>query len=116
MSDERRKFKRRYIMYYSRVFDRRTGRVIGYIVDLTPDGALIISEEPIEPDTVFRLRMDLPEDMNDKSFLFFEARSRWCQRDVDPNFWDIGVQLTQIEAEDTALIERLIAEYGFRDV
>lgn len=116
MQDERRKFKRRYIMYYSRVFDRRTGRVIGYIVDLTPEGAMIISEEPIEPDTVFRLRMDLPEELSDKGYIFFEARSVWCQPDVDPNFFDIGVQLIEIEDEDVALIERMIAEYGFRDV
>lgn len=115
MQEERRKFKRRYIMYYSRVFDRRTGRVIGYIVDLTPEGALIISEEPIAPGTNFRMRMDMPEDITNKGYLSFEARSIWCQRDVDPNFWDIGVQLIHIEPDDIALIERMIAEYGFRE-
>jgi hypothetical protein len=115
MHDERRKFKRRYIMYYSRIFDRRTGRVIGYIVDLTPEGAMIISEEAVEPGSIFRLRMDLPEDLSNKGYIYFEARSVWCQRDIDPNFWDIGVQLTSIEADDVALIERMVAEYGFRD-
>jgi hypothetical protein len=116
MHDDRRKFRRRYIMYYSRVFDRRTGRVIGYIVDLTPEGAMIISEEPIEPQTVFQLRMDLPEDLSERGYIYFEARSVWCERDVDPNFWDIGVQLTTIEPGDVTILERMIAEYGFRDV
>jgi hypothetical protein len=116
MHDDRRKFRRRYIMYYSRVFDRRTGRVIGYIVDLTPEGAMIISEEPIEPQTVFQLRMDLPEELSEQGYIYFEACSVWCERDVDPNFWDIGVKLTTIEPDDVTILERMIAEYGFRDV
>jgi len=113
--DERRKFKRRYLMYYSRVFDRRTGRVIGYIVDLTPDGAMIISEDPIDQNISFRLRMDMPEDISDKEFIDFEAMSVWCRKDVDPHFWDNGFHLTDILEEDIHLIERMIAEYGFRD-
>ena len=102
-------------MYYSRVFDRRTGRVIGYIVDLTPDGAMVISEEPIEPDLHFRLRMDLPEELSEKAFIDFEAQSVWSKKDLDPNFWDTGFHLTNIAPENVNLIERMIAEYGFRD-
>jgi len=113
--DDRRKFKRRYLMYYSRVFDRRTGRVIGYIVDLTPDGAMIISEDPIEPNESFRLRMDLPEEISDKAYIDFDAQSVWCRKDVDPHFWDNGFHLTEINPDDIRLIERMIAEYGFRD-
>ena len=115
MHDDRRKYKRRDLMYYSRVFDRRTGRVIGYIVDITPEGTMIISENPIEPDFQFRLRMDLPENISSRGFIDFEARSVWCKPDMDPNFWATGFQLTQIQPESIELIERMVAEYGFRE-
>lgn len=112
---ERRKFKRRYLMYYSRIFDRKTGSVIGYIVDLTSEGAMIISEDPIDSKQVFQFRMDLPEDLSDKSFLDFEAESVWCKRDIDPNFYDTGIRLLNITPEDRALLDHMIQEYGFRE-
>jgi hypothetical protein len=113
--EERRKFKRRYLMYYSRVFDRKTGSVLGYIVDLTTEGAMIISEEPVDSGLLFQFRMDLPEDISEKSFLDFEAVSVWCKKDIDPNFYDTGLQMMDIAKEDQEIIERMIQEYGFRE-
>ena len=105
MSDgsERRKFKRRYLMYYSRIFD------------LTPEGAMIISEEPIDSKQVFQFRMDLPEELSEKAFLDFEAESVWCKRDIDPNFYDTGIRLINITTEDRNILDYMIQEYGFRD-
>ena len=114
-NDDRRKFKRRYLMYYSRVFDRETGSVLGYIVDVTPEGAMIISEEPVPPGKVYQVRMDLPEDISDKSFVDFTAESVWCKKDIDPNFYDTGLRISNLSDEDRALIENMIQEYGFRD-
>lgn len=115
MGQERRKFKRRYLMYYARVFDKRTGRVIGYVVDLTQEGLMLISEEPVEPNTRFRLRMDLPEDLSEKKFLDFEAESRWCKKDMDPNFYAIGFHMEETAPEVLETIHTMIAAYGFRD-
>jgi len=112
---ERRKFKRRYLMYYSRVFDLKTGEVLGYLVDLTPEGVMIISEEPIEIGQTYRLRMDLPEGLTAKTSLDFEAQSIWCKADIDPHFYGTGFQISQVAQEDIDLIERMIQEYGFRD-
>lgn len=113
---ERRKFKRRYLMYYSRIFDKSKGSVLGYIVDLTPEGAMILSEQPVEVGQRFDFRMDLPEGIATKEFLDFEAESRWCSRDIDPNFWDTGLHLFNISEDDRLIIERMIQEYGFRDI
>jgi hypothetical protein len=115
MQEERRKHIRPNLMYYSRAFDRRTGRVVGYIMDITPEGAMIISRSPIEPEYHFRLRMDLPEELSDKPFIDFEARSVWCKRDMDPHFWATGFQLTQIQPSNVELIERMVAEYSFHN-
>ena len=42
--DDRRKIPRKYLMVYSRVFDRETGKVLGYLSDMNLMGAMIISE------------------------------------------------------------------------
>lgn len=102
-------------MFYSRVFDRSTGMMIGYLSDITPAGAMIISEEPNKTDTLHRLVMDLPEDVFNKQHLSFEAKCVWCRPDVNPHFYMSGFQMENIAAEDAEIIERIIEDYGFRD-
>ena len=42
---ERRKLNRRHIMFYSRVFDRKTGKFLGYLGNMTVGGAMVIVAE-----------------------------------------------------------------------
>ncbi len=112
---ERRELKRRHIMFYSRVFDRKTGQLLGYLGNLTRGGAMIISEEPLEINVVFKLRMDLPEDMYDRPLLAFEAKSVWTKPDVDPRFYNTGFEFTNSTDEDIKIINQINDDYGFRD-
>lgn len=113
--EDRRKLKRRYIMFYSRVFDRSTGLLIGYLSDITTEGTMIISEEPIATDKTYRLNMDLPEDVFGKGHLTFIAKCVWSKPDVNPNFFMSGFQLENIDPLDVQIIQRIIEDYGFRD-
>lgn len=113
---ERRKSKRRFIMYYTRVFDRSTGAVLGYLIDLSPQGAMVVSEEPFVAHKLYRLRMDVPEEFEIRACLDFEAVCVWSRTDTaDPRFYESGLHLQEVPGEDVALIERIIQEYGFRD-
>jgi len=112
---ERRKIKRRHILFYSRVFNRQTGELIGYLGDLTTEGAMVISEEPLEINVTYRLRLDLPEDLYNKTILGFNAHSVWCKPDVDPNFFNTGFKFIDIATQDQEIIQRIIADYKFRE-
>ncbi len=113
--EDRRKFKRRYLMFYSRVFDRKTGKLLGYLADMTIEGIMIISEEPIQIAETYRLRIDLPEDMYGKAYLNLEAHSVWTKPDVNPNFFMTGFQLLNTTSDDKDIIQQIILDYGFRD-
>ena len=112
---EQRKLNRRHIMFYSRVFDRKTGEFLGYIGNMTIGGAMVISDKPLEIDKVFSLRIDLPEDMYKKPVLNLEARSIWCQPDVDPTFYNTGFQLLNLTPDDAAIIGRIIDDFDLRE-
>jgi hypothetical protein len=45
---EKRKLKRRHLIYYLRVFEKNTDTLLGYLVDITPEGIMIMSESPVE--------------------------------------------------------------------
>jgi hypothetical protein len=116
MMDERRKLKRQHIMFYSRVFDRQNGAFLGYLGNLTPDGAMIISESEMEVQQEFQLRIDLPEDIYDKSILNLSALSAWCKRDIDPNFFNVGFSIQDVSTQDIAIIKQIIDDYGLDDL
>ena len=112
---ERRRLSRRHILFYSRVFDRKTGIFLGYLGNMNEGGLMIISETPIDVGLVHLLRIDLPEDIYSKSVLNFEANSVWCRLDIDPNFYNTGFQFNKITEDSKDIIAQIIDDYGFRD-
>ena len=113
---EYRKIQRRHIMFYSRVFDLKSGRLLGYLENITSEGAMIISEQPLRTNEVYSLRMTLPEEMFPKPVLNLEARSIWCEIDVDPQFFNTGFKFSDLPKEDIVMIEQIVEDYGFRDL
>jgi hypothetical protein len=114
-SSNKRRLKRSHLIYYLRVFDRTTNQILGHLVDITPEGAMLISEQTIPIATRYQLRMMLPAEIFGREHLDFEAESLWSKHDINPDFHDTGFRLVNVEVKDIAVISRLIDEYGFRD-
>lgn len=115
MSDERRKLPRKYLMVYSRVFNRDTGKIIGYLSDLSHQGAMIISDDPLPENVMMHLRFDLPDPpLFSAEHLNLNARVAWCKPDIDPAFKNIGFEFGAITDEQQKIIEDMIVAYEFR--
>jgi hypothetical protein len=115
MADERRKLERKYLVVYSRVFDRKTGKVIGYLSDLTTKGAMIIGEHQLENGEYYQLRIDLPESSEfSKSHIDLVAKSVWSRPDIDPAFFNTGFEFSEVSPEDEKIIKLMIELYEFR--
>jgi hypothetical protein len=112
---ERRGLKRRHLIYYLRVFNRETGELIGHLVDVTRGGIMMINEKPVPIGEEYELRMALPEEIWGKNFLDFKGKSLWSTKDVNPDFYNTGFQISGLDGHEIDIIERLISEYGFRD-
>jgi hypothetical protein len=112
---ERRKLKRRHLIYYLRIFDRATGRLLGHLVDLTPDGMMMMSERPVRVGRTVGLRMVIPGTAASDQTIEFDATSKWTSQDVNPDFYDTGFELSGITRKQLARIETLIDDFGFRD-
>jgi hypothetical protein len=112
---EKRKLKRWHLIYYLRVLDRNTGQPIGHLIDINPDGIMLVSEAPIPIDQLFQLQMILPEEIAGINHWNFEAKSLWCEPDINPSLHKTGFQLLGVHPEDIGVIECLIDDYGFRD-
>ena len=113
--NERRKLDRKYLMVYSRVFDRVNGQILGYLSDLSLNGAMIISDDPIPENIKIELRFDLPDPLLfSADHLNLSARVAWCKPDIDPSFYNIGFEFGVLKDSETHIIEEMIEAYEFR--
>jgi len=112
---ELRSYKRRHLIYYLEVYDDESGELLGHLVDLTTGGMQLISKKEISAGKNFRLGMMLPEEYFKEGILKIEARSMWCRKDVNPDFFAVGFKAYDLDDEAAELITALISQVGFND-
>ncbi len=99
---------RKYQKPYFDVIDQRTGTSLGHLVDLTLEGFKIISRESIPRNEVYELRIDLPEEVEGVRQIVTRAQCVWCERDINPEFYDAGFRIISISPPFSEIVETLI--------
>ncbi|MBI3738744.1 MAG: PilZ domain-containing protein [Chloroflexi bacterium] len=113
MSIERRKLNRRNFSYYMRVMNEATGELVGHLSDISTGGFKLDSRQTIPLNRDFTLRVDLTNEVANKTFMVFVARSRWCQPDhYDPSTYNIGFQIINMTPGDLDIFTRMFEKYG----
>ena len=110
--DEQRSFARHHLIYYLRVYDGISSRVVGHIVDISSHGIMLITDEPITVQEDYRLRLRFPGSGSDREELIFDAVCRWCRQDDNPEFYIAGFHIQDIPADAANFFQGLIAEFG----
>ncbi len=114
-NDDRRTVMRRHLIYYLRVWDLKTNKLLGHIVDINAGGFMLISEKKIEPEKTFDLEIHWNTPDDEKIRLQFQAESRWSSNDVNPAFFDTGFKLVGPIDDVLDPIRKMIDEYGFQE-
>ncbi len=112
---EQRQVVRRHLVFYLRIFDGMSSRVVGHLMDISQSGLMILSDEPVAVNEEYRLRMHLPWEMGGSEEIIFGATSRWCRPDENPDFFLTGFQIQDLDNEAERLIRYLITEFGISD-
>ncbi len=107
--------ERRHLVFYLRVFDGMSSKVIGHIVDISSKGLMLICDNPVAVNENYRLRMRLPAEIADKDEILINATSRWCKQDVNPDFFITGFQILNLTADVEKYITCLIDDFSFKD-
>jgi len=112
---DKRKLKRRHLIYYLRVFSGNAKNPLGFIVDINSDGVMLLSEKELKTGKTLKLKMDLPETFGNKSKVSFEAKCRWCKQGLNSDFYESGFEFAKISKEDADMIENVVSYFGFND-
>jgi hypothetical protein len=110
---EHRRYERRKFDYYMYARDENTQQVLGHMADISSRGFKLDCTQPQQIGREFRLRIDLPPDVSDKSSMTFLARVRWCRTDhLDPFVFNVGFEIVNISPSDAMIYQRIYERYG----
>jgi hypothetical protein len=110
---EKRQADRWYLVFYLRVFDGMSHKILGHLIDISEKGIMLICDNPVEVNEGYRLRMRLPNQMKERDEIIFSATSRWCKPDVNPDFYLVGFQIYDLDPTTRDLISSLIKDFSY---
>ncbi|MCP4570408.1 MAG: PilZ domain-containing protein [FCB group bacterium] len=119
--DERRKSERMQVSDYKdnnqttpeecfQVFDGKNDQFIGYLVDISVEGLMILSDQPIKQETLLIMKVELPENITDGEKLLIKAKSLWWHQEENQESCRIGFKIEHSSLDLTQIIHRLFKE------
>jgi hypothetical protein len=112
---DRRRIERHHLPYYLQVYNRITDRLLGYVVNISPQGMMLVSKNRLLTHAMFALEFRLPDILSDKEKIIpFEALSHWCHPDVTPSCYDTGFSFSHPPAELTQVVDDLTEYFKFK--
>ena len=76
---------------------------------------MIMSEIPLDIKKTYHLKMLVQTGGSETTYLNFDAKSRWCEKSINTDFYDTGLELLNLDAKDFGEIDQVIYELGFKD-
>lgn len=112
---ERRSRVRKFTSSYFLVYDRDSGILLGRILDLTPEGAMMISDEPVDMSAEYQCRMVMPIMVGMRRELNFDAEVRWTRENNKWEWFETGFKFKDLTDADRDLIEELIGAWVIKE-
>lgn len=107
--------RRRHLHYYAKVLNRDNGELLGRVADISLSGVMLIRAEMVDPGKIFAMRIVLPDAFEEGGHIDFEAVSRWCRKDINPDYHVTGFEITHIDSKNERAIISLIKACSFDD-
>lgn len=92
MSTDRR-IERHQLPYFLQVFNRYTGKPIGYLGNVCEEGLMLISQLPLLVKAEFELQLKLPFGDDAQQLIDLTGLCLWCHEETTPGYYDSGFRL-----------------------
>jgi len=115
LMEERRRVKRRHLLYFGRIYDESARKLLGYLVDITESGFMVLSDERFPVGETYPLKLEVTDDVGQRPFISFTGKSIWCEPDIEPSRYNTGFEIVEMGPGDREIILAIIEKYGFHD-
>ena len=115
LMNEKRKNERRKLIAFTPVFDSQHKVLLGYLGDLSREGALLIGETSMEIDAQMTLMIDFPATPElPARRVIIPARVAWCRQERSTPYINSGFEFLEINEQNKTTIEAILQRYQFR--
>jgi hypothetical protein len=115
MSSEQRKTIRKIANEVLEVSDQVTGTLLGKVVNISAEGLMLLSNDPIAAGSVYQLDLKLPRLINGHSVICFGAEAVWSSQAAQPGSHWTGFRIIDASEEDVLSIDELIFDWHILD-
>ncbi len=109
---ERRKHPRVSIPFQIGVYDKHTGERIGRLVNLSPEGIMLVGGRSMQVNTAYECRMKLPVSIYGKNEITFEAVCLWTDKVKNTGLHQGGFSIKDAPLELRELIKLAIRRHS----
>lgn len=112
---DNRKSRRLSLYYYLRIIDAKSGHQLGNLIDISDDGLMMISDKQIKKGEIIPISMILPEKRVGTKKVEFMCRSVWSKPSINPDFFETGFQIIDIDTDEKLKLVNIIKDIIFED-
>jgi len=110
-----RQADRRCLVFYLRVFDGLSNKILGHLINMSEKGVLLMTDEPVDLNEDHRLRIRLPAFVRDRHEIFLKGTSRWCTKELGRDQYFTGFQVYDLDTSTEKIISNLIKDLGYTE-
>ena len=115
MSEDRRKQERVSLIYYLAVFDRNTDDLMGYLADISLEGAMLLCEKSLEIDSDYQFKIEVFSASSINKQIEFDAKCVWRKKNEYIDFFNFCLKFIKIESKNIDEIQSLIDTYRLNE-
>ena len=108
-------FQSECLEHYLKVYNRTTGRELGYLGNISRTHLMLMSRWPLQTNSTFKMRIVLPSSQPGPVFIDFDACCQWSRPDADAGSFDSGCLVLSSSVCYQALFESLRRYFSFSD-
>jgi c-di-GMP-binding flagellar brake protein YcgR len=112
---EQRRNERKVLAAFTPAYDLQEKVLLGYIRDLTLQGAMVSGETAVEIDRTVTLGIDFRETSETPAVrMRIPARAAWCRHEEGSNYYNTGFEFLELSDQNKRVIEAVLKRYQFR--
>ena len=111
---EQRKEERKKLMAFTPVYDHRKSNLLGYLGDLTLQGAMVVGDKPVEINKELTLAIEFHETPEvPATRMTLPARVAWCRHEEQSPYYNTGVEFLELTDQNKLVIAAILKRYQF---
>ena len=109
--EDKRKFIRKRVSLVLEMQDQQTSQILGRIMDLSPEGFMLLAKQEMTPNQQYEMVLNLPEAIKFHRSIQLVGECRWCQPSNTAGYFGAGFSVVSVDVIKREAWKQLVEEF-----